>query len=179
MRRPSTRNSRTSPSAWRRFVWAAANPHANATPSAANCCRARDHFGRIFFNQARMSAAAIPQVAAVLGSCTAGGAYIPAMCEESIIVKGQGTIFLAGPPLVKAATGEVVSAEDLGGADTHARQSGVADYYATDDTQALAMVRRIIASLGTREKAVPLANEARPPHYDPAELDGVVPPTFA
>ncbi len=93
----------------------------------------RDHFGRIFFNQTRMSAAGIPQIAVVMGSCTAGGAYVPAMSDESIIVRGQGTIFLAGPPLVRAATGEVVSAEDLGGADLHARQSGVADHYALDD----------------------------------------------
>ena len=103
---------------------------------------AREHFGRIFYNQARMSAAGIPQIAAVMGSCTAGGAYIPAMSDEAIIVRGQGTIFLAGPPLVKAATGEVVSAEDLGGADVHARLSGVVDYTAKDDTEAIQMVRR-------------------------------------
>ena len=107
----------------------------------------RDHFGRIFYNQARMSAAGIPQVAAVLGSCTAGGAYIPAMCEESIIVKGQGTIFLAGPPLVKAATGETVSAEELGGADTHARLSGVVDHVAKDDADAMRQVRAIVRNL--------------------------------
>lgn len=107
----------------------------------------RDHFGRIFFNQANMSAAGIPQIAAVLGSCTAGGAYVPAMCDESIIVKGNGTIFLAGPPLVKAATGEEVSAEDLGGANTHTALSGVADHYAEDEEHALAMVRDIVANL--------------------------------
>src|SRR4051812_22628893 len=107
----------------------------------------RDHFGRIFYNQARMSAAGIPQIAAVLGSCTAGGAYIPAMCEQSIIVKGQGTIFLAGPPLVKAATGETITAEELGGADTHARLSGVVDYVAKDDADAMRQVRSIIRGL--------------------------------
>ena len=106
----------------------------------------RDHFGRIFYNQARMSAAGIPQIAAVLGSCTAGGAYVPAMADVSIIVKDQGTIFLAGPPLVKAATGEVVSAEDLGGGDVHTRLSGVADYLAEDDTHALALVRQVVKS---------------------------------
>jgi len=106
-----------------------------------------NHFGRIFYNQARMSAAGIPQVAAVMGSCTAGGAYIPAMSDEAIIVRGQGTIFLAGPPLVKAATGEVVSAEDLGGADVHSRLSGVVDYTAKDDAEAIQMVRRAIHNL--------------------------------
>jgi 3-methylcrotonyl-CoA carboxylase beta subunit len=139
----------------------------------------RDHFGRIFYNQATMSALGIPQIACVMGSCTAGGAYVPAMSDETVIVRKQGTIFLGGPPLVKAATGEVVSAEDLGGADVHARQSGVADHYASDDRQALAMVRRIVASLGRRESAVLDAGEMRPPQCDPAELDGVVPPTFA
>src|SRR5213596_4045705 len=106
----------------------------------------RDHFGRIFFNQAQMSAQGIPQIAVVMGSCTAGGAYMPAMSDESIIVKNQGTIFLAGPPLVKAAIGEVVSAEDLGGGDVHTRLSGVADYLADDDKHALAIARRIVAS---------------------------------
>src|SRR6266498_4124776 len=105
------------------------------------------HFGRIFYNQAQMSAAAIPQIAIVMGSCTAGGAYVPAMSDESIIVRNQGTIFLGGPPLVKAATGEEVSAEDLGGADVHSRQSGVTDYYATDDGHAIGIARRIIAGL--------------------------------
>src|SRR5213592_1164755 len=104
----------------------------------------REHFGRIFYNQATMSAAGIPQIAAVMGSCTAGGAYVPAMSDESIIVKGEGTIFLGGPPLVKAATGEIVSAEELGGADVHSRISGVTDHYALDDRHALSLVRRII-----------------------------------
>src|SRR3982074_392792 len=111
----------------------------------------RDHFGRIFFNQARMSAEGIYQVAAVLGSCTAGGAYVPAMSDEAIIVKNQGTIFLGGPPLVKAATGEEVTAEELGGADVHCRVSGVADHYAEDDGHALAIARRIGATLNRRK----------------------------
>ena len=135
----------------------------------------RDHFGRIFFNQARMSAAAIPQIAAVMGSCTAGGAYVPAMSDESIIVRGQGTIFLAGPPLVRAATGEVVSAEDLGGADLHARQSGVADHYALDDNHALALARRAVADLNRPRLCGPELQAAEPPLYDPEELLGVVP----
>ena len=107
----------------------------------------RDHFGRIFFNQANMSAAGIPQIAVVMGSCTAGGAYVPAMSDEAVIVRNQGTIFLGGPPLVKAATGEVVSAEDLGGADVHSRTSGVTDHYAMDDAHALAITRRIVSNL--------------------------------
>ena len=107
----------------------------------------RDHFGRIFYNQARMSAAGIPQIAVVMGSCTAGGAYVPAMSDEAIIVAGQGTIFLAGPPLVKAATGEIVSAEDLGGAEVHSRVSGVVDHYASSDAQALLRARQIVATL--------------------------------
>jgi len=134
----------------------------------------RDHFGRIFYNQATMSAEGIPQIAAVMGSCTAGGAYVPAMSDEAVIVKEQGTIFLAGPPLVKAATGEVVSAEDLGGADVHTRTSGVADHLANDDTHALAIVRNIVANLN-RPKRVDL--ETRPsadPLYGPEELYGVV-----
>ncbi len=135
----------------------------------------RDHFGRIFYNQARMSAAAIPQVAAVLGSCTAGGAYIPAMCEESIIVKGQGTIFLAGPPLVKAATGEVVSAEELGGADTHARLSGVVDHVAKDDADAMRLVRTIIRNLHRPEPLGVQRQEAKKPLYDADEINGIVP----
>src|SRR4051794_39498936 len=109
----------------------------------------RDHFGRIFFNQANMSAAGIAQIAVVMGSCTAGGAYVPAMSDEAVIVRGQGTIFLAGPPLVKAATGEVVSAEDLGGADVHCRVSGVADHYAENDAHALGIARGIVAHLNT------------------------------
>src|SRR5213078_2425161 len=110
----------------------------------------RDHFGRIFFNQANLSADGIPQIAAVLGSCTAGGAYVPAMSDEAVIVRNQGTIFLGGPPLVQAATGEIVSAEDLGGGDLHARRSGVVDHLAQDDAEALAVVRSIVATLGPR-----------------------------
>ena len=127
-------------------------------PNQAEIFPDREHFGRIFFNQANMSAAGIPQIASVMGSCTAGGAYVPAMSDETIIVKGQGTIFLGGPPLVKAATGEIVTAEDLGGADVHARQSGVADHYANDDTHALAIVRHIVANLNYRKSPnIPLA----------------------
>lgn len=135
----------------------------------------RDHFGRIFYNQATMSAAGIPQIAVVMGSCTAGGAYMPAMSDETIIVRKQGTIFLGGPPLVKAATGEVVSAEDLGGADVHARKSGVADYYAENDRHALAMCRRIIGNLNSSPAAgIPLSAPVEP-KYDITELDGIVP----
>jgi 3-methylcrotonyl-CoA carboxylase beta subunit len=135
----------------------------------------REHFGRIFYNQANMSALGIPQVAVVMGSCTAGGAYVPAMSDEAIIVKNQGTIFLAGPPLVKAATGELVTAEELGGADVHARTSGVADHYALNDLHALQMARRIVAHLN-RPKSVPLeVREPREPVLDPAELHGVIP----
>ena len=135
----------------------------------------RDHFGRIFFNQANMSAQGIAQIAVVMGSCTAGGAYVPAMSDETIIVKNQGTIFLGGPPLVKAATGEVVSAEDLGGGDVHTRLSGVADHLAQNDLHALALARQAVASLN-RRKEVPVALQpSRPPRYDPAELYGVVP----
>ncbi|WP_240790133.1 carboxyl transferase domain-containing protein [Roseomonas sp. HF4] len=135
----------------------------------------REHFGRIFYNQARMSAAGIPQVAAVMGSCTAGGAYVPAMCDEAVIVREQGTIFLGGPPLVKAATGEVVSAEDLGGADVHTRLSGVADHFAADDMHALGLVRRIVGNLGAPVQAASGLRGAVPPRYDPAELHGIVP----
>jgi 3-methylcrotonyl-CoA carboxylase beta subunit len=135
----------------------------------------REHFGRIFYNQATLSAAGIPQVAVVMGSCTAGGAYVPAMSDESIIVKGQGTIFLGGPPLVKAATGEVVSAEDLGGADVHARKSGVADHMAADDAHALSIARRIVANLNVRRTPdIPLIR-SREPKRPAAELDGIVP----
>lgn len=135
----------------------------------------RDHFGRIFFNQAQMSSRRIPQVACVLGSCTAGGAYVPAMSDESVIVKGNGTIFLGGPPLVKAATGEVVSAEDLGGADVHTRLSGVADHFAEDEPHALELTRSIVAHLNTT-KASQLAMQAvEDPLYDPEELLGVLP----
>lgn len=132
----------------------------------------RDHFGRIFYNQARMSAKGIAQIAVVMGSCTAGGAYVPAMSDVSIIVKEQGTIFLAGPPLVKAATGEVVSAEDLGGGDVHTRLSGVADYLAEDDAHALALARQAVASIGGGDNPT-LQGEA--PAYDPAEMLGVIP----
>ena len=135
----------------------------------------REHFGRIFYNQANMSAQGIPQIAVVMGSCTAGGAYVPAMSDEAIIVKNQGTIFLAGPPLVKAATGELVSAEELGGADVHARTSGVADHYALNDLHALQMARRIVAHFN-RRKSIPLeVREPREPVLDPAELHGVIP----
>jgi 3-methylcrotonyl-CoA carboxylase beta subunit len=134
----------------------------------------REHFGRIFYNQATLSAQGIPQIAAVMGSCTAGGAYVPAMADESIIVKDQGTIFLAGPPLVKAAIGEVVSAEELGGADVHARVSGVTDHMADDDTHALALVRKIVANLN-RSKTVGLEiREPVDPIYPPVDIYGVV-----
>jgi 3-methylcrotonyl-CoA carboxylase beta subunit/propionyl-CoA carboxylase len=135
----------------------------------------RDHFGRIFYNQARMSALGLAQVSVVLGSCTAGGAYVPAMSDETVIVKGRGTIFLGGPPLVKAATGEEVSAEDLGGADVHARVSGVADHYATDEEDALARAREIVATLTSRKDAPWEVEEPEDPLFDPAELGGVVP----
>jgi 3-methylcrotonyl-CoA carboxylase beta subunit len=134
----------------------------------------RDHFGRIFYNQAQMSAAGIPQIAAVVGSCTAGGAYIPAMCDESIIVKGNGTIFLAGPPLVKAATGEEVTSEDLGGADVHTAQSGVADHYADNEEQALAKVREIVETLGKR-KTTTNNQPYEEPLYPAEEIYGILP----
>jgi 3-methylcrotonyl-CoA carboxylase beta subunit/propionyl-CoA carboxylase len=134
----------------------------------------REHFGRIFFNQARMSAERIPQIAVVMGSCTAGGAYVPAMSDEAVIVKGTGTIFLGGPPLVKAATGEEVTAEELGGADVHTRLSGVADYFAEDDEHALQIARTIVSTLHT-VKRLPLdMTTPEPPRYDPEELYGVV-----
>ena len=135
----------------------------------------RDHFGRIFFNQANMSALGIPQIAVVMGSCTAGGAYVPAMSDESIIVRNQGTIFLGGPPLVKAATGEIVSAEDLGGADVHARTSGVADHYALNDAHALQIARRIVSHLNVPKRVALDVREPREPLHDPAELHGVIP----
>jgi acetyl-CoA carboxylase carboxyltransferase component len=139
----------------------------------------RDHFGRIFYNQARMSAANIPQIACVLGSCTAGGAYVPAMADESVIVRGTGTIFLGGPPLVKAATGEEVSAEELGGADLHTAVSGVADHLALSDEHALALVREIVANLGCSRPEPPWeVEEPAEPLYDPAELYGVVPEDY-
>ncbi len=135
----------------------------------------REHFGRIFYNQANMSALGIPQIACVMGSCTAGGAYVPAMADEAIIVKDQGTIFLAGPPLVKAATGETVSAEELGGADVHARTSGVADHYALNDEHALQIARRIVTHLNLRKPVALDVREPREPLHDPEELHGVVP----
>ncbi len=135
----------------------------------------RDHFGRIFYNQARMSAKGIPQIAVVMGSCTAGGAYVPAMSDVTIIVKEQGTIFLAGPPLVKAATGEVVTAEDLGGGDVHTRLSGVADYLAEDDAHALALARRAVGHLNRSRPATVQWQTSEEPAYDPEEILGVVP----
>ncbi|SDX19704.1 3-methylcrotonyl-CoA carboxylase beta subunit [Roseicitreum antarcticum] len=135
----------------------------------------RDHFGRIFYNQARMSSKGIAQIAVVMGSCTAGGAYVPAMSDVTIIVRDQGTIFLAGPPLVKAATGEVVSAEDLGGGDVHTRLSGVADYLAEDDAHALAIARRAVASLNRRKPQTVVMQSAEDPAYDPDEILGAVP----
>jgi 3-methylcrotonyl-CoA carboxylase beta subunit len=135
----------------------------------------REHFGRIFYNQATLSAAGIPQIAVVMGSCTAGGAYVPAMSDETIIVRNQGTIFLGGPPLVKAATGEVVTAEELGGAEVHTKKSGVADYMAENDRHALALCRQIVAGLNSKKTIdIPLATPAEP-KYDAGELDGVVP----
>ena len=144
-------------------------------PNQAEIFPDREHFGRIFFNQANMSAKGIPQIAVVMGSCTAGGAYVPAMSDETVIVKNQGTIFLGGPPLVKAATGEVVTAEALGGADVHTRVSGVADHFAQNDAHALSIARQIVSTLN-KEKApnIPL-RESVEPLYDPAELTGVMP----
>ena len=135
----------------------------------------REHFGRIFYNQAQMSARAIPQLAVVMGSCTAGGAYVPAMCDESIIVREQGTIFLGGPPLVKAAIGEVVSAEELGGGDVHTRMSGVADHLAVNDAHALALARRIMATTNYVKPRQQQLRAPSPPACDPAELYGVIP----
>lgn len=139
----------------------------------------RDHFGRIFYNQARMSEAGIPQIAVVMGSCTAGGAYVPAMSDEAIIVKGQGTIFLGGPPLVKAATGETVSAEDLGGADIHTRLSGVADHLARNDEHALDLTRDIVAGLSTVKHADLSIAPPEPPALDPDELAGIIPASLS
>jgi len=136
----------------------------------------RDHFGRIFYNQANMSAHGIPQIACVMGSCTAGGAYVPAMSDESIIVREQGTIFLAGPPLVKAATGEVISAEALGGGDIHSRKSGVADHLAENDEHALTIVRDIVATLPQNKSTDINLQPVRPPLYSPSEIYGVLPP---
>jgi len=136
----------------------------------------RDHFGRIFYNQARLSAAGVPQIAAVMGSCTAGGAYVPAMSDETIIVRGTGTIFIGGPPLVKAATGQDVTAEELGGADVHTRRSGVADHYATSDEHALAIARRIVATTEGRKPEPPWERATpEPPVVDPGDLYGLIP----
>ena len=148
-------------------------------PLQADVFPDRDHFGRIFYNQARLSAAGIPQIASVMGSCTAGGAYVPAMSDETIIVKGTGTIFIGGPPLVKAATGQEVSAEELGGADVHARLSGVADHYATSDEHALALVREIVRNLSPAPKDPPWDVAApEEPAADPNELYGLIPTDF-
>ena len=135
----------------------------------------REHFGRIFYNQANMSAAGIPQIAVVMGSCTAGGAYVPAMSDETVIVKGQGTIFLGGPPLVKAATGEVVTPEELGGADVHTRQSGVADHYAVNDAHALSIARTIVGNLNRVKRVSTVLREPCEPLYPAEELRGVIP----
>jgi 3-methylcrotonyl-CoA carboxylase beta subunit len=145
-------------------------------PHQAEVFPDRDHFGRIFFNQANMSAQGIPQIACVMGSCTAGGAYVPAMSDESVIVRNQGTIFLGGPPLVKAATGEEISAEDLGGGDLHARKSGVVDHLAEDDEHALTIVRDILSTCSPAHMTPePAPEQVRPPLYDPNELYGIVP----
>ncbi|WP_395651814.1 carboxyl transferase domain-containing protein [Brevundimonas sp.] len=144
-------------------------------PHQAEVFPDREHFGRIFFNQARMSAKAIPQIACVMGSCTAGGAYIPAMSDETVIVRNQGTIFLAGPPLVKAATGEVISAEELGGAETHSRKSGVVDHVAENDEHALQIVRDIVASLNTTKTVSLDVREPRAPAFEAEELYGLIP----
>jgi acetyl-CoA carboxylase carboxyltransferase component len=143
-------------------------------PLQADVFPDRDHFGRIFFNQARMSAERIPQIAAVMGSCTAGGAYVPAMSDETIIVKGTGTIFLGGPPLVKAATGEEVTAEELGGADVHTRLSGVADYFAEDDDHALHLARTIVSTLNTAKHLPEDVTAPEDPAYDPKDIYGIV-----
>ncbi|HKS68962.1 MAG TPA: carboxyl transferase domain-containing protein, partial [Ktedonobacterales bacterium] len=144
-------------------------------PLQADVFPDRDHFGRIFYNEAQMSAKNIPQISAVLGSCTAGGAYIPAMSDETVIVRGNGTIFLAGPPLVKAATGEEVTAEKLGGAEVHTRVSGVADHYALNDQHALAIVRGIVANLNRRKQYPWDVAAPEPPKYDPREIYGLLP----
>ena len=144
-------------------------------PLQADVFPDRDHFGRIFFNQAQMSALGIPQIAVVMGSCTAGGAYVPAMSDEVVMVKDQATIFLGGPPLVKAATGEIVTAEELGGADVHTRLSGVADHFADDDEHALAITRSIVANLHRRKNAPWPTQTPEAPRYDPAELYGIIP----
>jgi 3-methylcrotonyl-CoA carboxylase beta subunit len=144
-------------------------------PEQDNVFPDREHFGRIFYNIANLSAAGIPQIACVMGSCTAGGAYVPAMSDETVIVRGQGTIFLGGPPLVKAATGEVVTPEELGGAEVHTRVSGVADHYAQNDEHALAIVRRIVSNLNRRKDVSLELREPREPLYPSEELYGVIP----
>src|SRR5262245_69674 len=144
-------------------------------PLQADVFPDRDHFGRIFYNQARASALGIPQVAVVMGSCTAGGAYVPAMSDEAVIVKQQGTIFLAGPPLVKAATGEEVTAEELGGGDVHTRISGVADHLAEDDAHAIEITRSVFESLPTRAEPDVERRSPEPPAYDPEEIYGIIP----
>ena len=144
-------------------------------PHQAEVFPDRDHFGRIFFNQARMSSEGVAQIACVMGSCTAGGAYVPAMSDETVIVRNQGTIFLGGPPLVKAATGEVISAEDLGGGDLHARRSGVVDHLAEDDAHALHLVRRIVANLNTVKNVGLDLREPLTPAYDAESIYGVIP----
>jgi len=147
-------------------------------PLQADVFPDRDHFGRIFFNQAQMSAKGIPQIAVVMGSCTAGGAYVPAMSDETVIVRGTGTIFIGGPPLVKAATGQDVTAEELGGADVHARRSGVADHYATSDEHALAIARGIVRNLDTPSAAVWGVAEPEDPALEPGDLYGLIPEDF-
>ena len=144
-------------------------------PHQAEVFPDREHFGRIFYNQAQMSAAGIPQIACVMGSCTAGGAYVPAMSDQTVIVRNQGTIFLAGPPLVKAATGEVITAEELGGAETHGRRSGVVDHVAEDDAHALLIVRDIVATLNRSKRVDIVLAPPRSPAYDPGELYGIIP----
>src|SRR5688500_14516851 len=144
-------------------------------PLQADVFPDKEHFGRIFFNQARMSALGIPQIAAVLGSCTAGGAYVPAMSDESIIVKGNGTVFLGGPPLVKAATGEDVTAEELGGAEVHCRKSGVTDHYAETEEHALALVRDLVGAVGPHQPWRRPAAPSEEPLLSPAEIGGVLP----
>src|SRR5258707_1158687 len=139
-------------------------------PNQAEIFPDREHFGRIFYNQATMSAQGIPQIAVVMGSCTAGGAYVPAMSDESIIVRNQGTIFWGGPPLVKAATGEVVTAEELGGADVHSRKSGVTDHYANNDDHALAIARRIVTTLNRQKRPEIALRDVAEPLYDIGEL---------
>jgi 3-methylcrotonyl-CoA carboxylase beta subunit len=147
-------------------------------PLQADVFPDRDHFGRIFFNQARLSAAGIPQIAVVMGSCTAGGAYVPAMSDETVIVRGTGTIFIGGPPLVKAATGQDVTAEELGGADVHARRSGVADHYATSDEHALGIAREIVRSLDPPTPSPWTLTRPEPPALEPSELYGLIPEDF-